>query len=52
MADQAIKNMAMEASSKPSLEYRQVDFPKPGAGQVVVQISHVAQNPTDGKFED
>lgn len=42
-------NMAMVASSKPSLEYKEIDTPRPGPGQAVVQIDYVAQNPTDGE---
>lgn len=41
--------MAMVASAKPSLEYKQIDIPEPGQGQVTVQIEYVAQNPTDGE---
>jgi hypothetical protein len=42
------KNMAMVATSSLSLEYQAIDVPKPGPGQILVQISHAAQNPTDG----
>ncbi|KAJ9662189.1 hypothetical protein H2198_001540 [Neophaeococcomyces mojaviensis] len=47
MATKSHENMAMVASSGPALQYRPVDMPSPGSGQAVVEISHVAQNPTD-----
>lgn len=32
----------------PKLAQEQLPLPRPGAGQVLVKVSHVAQNPTDG----
>lgn len=45
------KMMAMVANSTPSLEYKEINVPRPGPGQVLVEISYVAQNPTDGKLQ-
>lgn len=33
----------------PQLVQEQLPLPIPGAGQVQVKVSHVAQNPTDGR---
>lgn len=48
MADQ-YKTMAMVTGPGPSLEYKQVDTPKPGKGQLLVQVQYAAQNPTNSK---
>lgn len=45
------KQKAMLADSKPSISLTDIDKPKPGAGQVLVRVSHVAQNPTDGIYD-
>lgn len=41
------KTMAMVTGPGPSLEYKQVDTPKPGKGQMLVQVQYAAQNPTN-----
>lgn len=46
MADQH-KTMAMVTGPGPSLEYKQVDTPKPRKGQMLVQVQYAAQNPTN-----
>ena len=42
-------NEALVADTVPSLKKTPCDTPVPGQNQVVVEVSHVAQNPTDGK---
>lgn len=42
------QNMAMVAGSDQKLEYQEIAIPEPGPGQILVEISHAAQNPTDG----
>lgn len=41
------KTMAMVTGPGPSLEYKQVHTPKPGKGQMLVQVQYAAQNPTN-----
>jgi NADPH:quinone reductase-like Zn-dependent oxidoreductase len=42
-----LKTMAQVTGPGPSLEYKQIDTPKPGAGQMLVEVQYAAQNPTD-----
>lgn len=37
------------SSGEPQLVQERLPLPVPGKGQVQVKVSHVAQNPTDGK---
>lgn len=50
MGSENLKNMAMVANSTPSLEYKEISVPRPGQGQVVIEILYTAQNPTDGEL--
>lgn len=40
-------NEALVADTTPSLNKREIEKPVPGQNQVLVKISHIAQNPTD-----
>jgi NADPH:quinone reductase-like Zn-dependent oxidoreductase len=44
-------NEALVADATPSLTKREIERPVPGANQLLVKISHVAQNPTDGSCD-
>jgi NADPH:quinone reductase-like Zn-dependent oxidoreductase len=42
-------NKAMVTGPDKFLELLDIATPEPGPGQILVEISYVAQNPTDGK---
>lgn len=49
MLGDGLENVALVADSKQNLVVRAIQMPKPGPKQVVVEVTHVAQNPTDGE---
>jgi NADPH:quinone reductase-like Zn-dependent oxidoreductase len=40
----------LDNNGTPKLAEEQVPVPKPGSQQLLVKVSHVAQNPTDGEL--
>nr|XP_036580110.1 Zinc-type alcohol dehydrogenase-like protein C2E1P3.01-like protein 4 [Colletotrichum truncatum]KAF6787942.1 Zinc-type alcohol dehydrogenase-like protein C2E1P3.01-like protein 4 [Colletotrichum truncatum] len=46
------KTMAMVTGPGPSLEYKEINTPKPGSGQMLVEVQYAAQNPTDVQSYD
>jgi NADPH:quinone reductase-like Zn-dependent oxidoreductase len=49
MSTSELENVALLADSQRNLVIRTIEVPQPGPKQVVVQVTHVAQNPTDGE---
>jgi NADPH:quinone reductase-like Zn-dependent oxidoreductase len=52
MADNVTALVQRNVNGKPTFAKEQISKPRPEAHQLLVKISHVAQNPTDSMYGD